>query len=83
MPGNKPQQPGNGAGTGPRANITDPDVRVMRNQKGHVAGYNGQAVVTAEQVIVGAMLSQHPVDRTLLHPQAYRGSVHDRQRSPI
>jgi len=52
-------------------------------QKGHVAGYNGQAVVTAEQVIVGAMLSQHPVDRTLLHPQAYRGSVHDRQRSPI
>jgi hypothetical protein len=36
----------------------------MRNQKGYVAGYNGQAVVTAEQVIVGAMLSRHPVDRT-------------------
>jgi Transposase DDE domain len=54
--------------TEPRANITAPDVRVMRNQKGYVAGYNGQAVVTADQVIVGAMLSQHPVDRTLLHP---------------
>jgi len=40
----------------------------MRNQKGYVAGYNGQLVVTADQVIVGAMLSQHPVDRTLLHP---------------
>jgi len=40
----------------------------MRNQKGYVAGYNGQAVVTADQVIVGAMLSWHPVDRTLLHP---------------
>jgi hypothetical protein len=40
----------------------------MRNQKGYVAGYNGQAVVTADQVIVGAVLSQHPVDRTLLHP---------------
>ena len=25
-------------------------------------------MVTAQQVIVGAMLSQHPVDRTLLHP---------------
>ena len=37
--------------------MTDPDVRVMRNQKGYVAGYNGQAVVTADQVIVGAMLS--------------------------
>ena len=33
-----------------------------------LAGYNGQAVVTAEQVIAGAMLSRHPVDRTLLHP---------------
>jgi hypothetical protein len=32
----------------------------MRNQKGYVAGYNGQLVVTAQQVIVGAMLSQHP-----------------------
>jgi transposase len=52
----------------PRANTTDPDVRVMRNQKGYVSGYNGQLVVTAQQVIVGAMLSQHPVDRTLLHP---------------
>ena len=40
----------------------------MRNQKGYVAGYNGQLVVTCGQVIVGVMLSQHPVDRTLLHP---------------
>jgi hypothetical protein len=40
----------------------------MRNQKGYVAGYNGQLVVTCQQVIVGAMLSQHPVDRMLLHP---------------
>jgi hypothetical protein len=54
--------------TKPRANITDPDVRVMRNQKGYVAGYNGQLIVTCQQVIVGAMLSQPPVDRTLLHP---------------
>jgi hypothetical protein len=65
-PGDEPRA--NRAGTEPRANITDPDVRVMRNQKGYVAGYNGQAAVTADQVIVGAMLSQHPVDRTLLHP---------------
>ena len=65
-PGDEPRA--NRAGTEPRANITDPDVRVMHNQKGYVAGYNGQLVVTGEQVIVGAMLSQHPVDRTLLHP---------------
>jgi len=65
-PGDEPRT--NRNNTEPRANITDPDVRVMRNQKGYLAGYNGQLVVTAGQVIVGAMLSQHPVDRTLLHP---------------
>jgi transposase len=58
----------NRAGTEPRANLTDPDVRIMRNKKGYVSDYNGQLVVTCQQVIVGAMLSQHPVDRTLLHP---------------
>jgi transposase len=66
-PGDEPPR-ANRNNTEPRANVTDPDVRVMRNQKGYVAGYNGQLVVTADQVIVGAMLSQHPVDRTLLHP---------------
>ena len=66
-PGDEPPRP-NRNNTEPRANTTDPDVRVMRNQKGYVAGYNGQLVVTAQQVIVSAMLCQHPVDRTLLHP---------------
>jgi transposase len=61
-PGDEPRA--NRAGTEPRANITGPDVRVMRNQKGYAAGYNGQAVVTADQVIAGAMLSQHPAGRT-------------------
>jgi Transposase DDE domain len=65
-PGDEPRA--DRAGTEPRANLTDPDVRVMRNQKGYVAGYNGQAVVTADQVIAGAMLSWHPAGRTLLHP---------------
>jgi transposase len=53
-PGDEPPRP-NRNNTEPRANITDPDVRVMRNQKGYVAGYNGQLVVTADQVIVGAV----------------------------
>ena len=66
-PGDEPPR-ANRNNTEPRANVTDPDVQVMRNQKGYVAGYNGQLVVTADQVIVGAMLSQHPVNRTLLHP---------------
>ena len=40
----------------------------MRNQKGYVAGYNGQLVVTAQQVIVGRCSASTPVNRTLLHP---------------
>jgi hypothetical protein len=67
-PGDEPRT--NRNNTEPRASITDPDVRVMRNQKGYVAGYNGQLVVTGGQVIVGAMLAQHPAGRTLLHPLA-------------
>jgi transposase len=66
-PGEQPPRT-NHNNTEPRANITDPDVRVMRSQRGYVPGYNGQLMVTCDQVIVGAMLSQHPVDRTLLHP---------------
>jgi transposase len=75
-PGDEPPR-ANRNNTEPRANITDPDVRVMRNQKGYVAGYNGQLVVAGQQVIVGAMLSQHPVDRTLFHslPGQCRGQL--------
>jgi hypothetical protein len=57
-PGDEPRT--NRNNTEPRANITDPSVRVMRNQKGYLARYNGQLVVTGGQVIVGALLSQHP-----------------------
>jgi len=51
-----------------KANRTLPQIEKVLAEKGYVAGCNGQLVVTADQVIVGAMLSQHPVDRTLLHP---------------
>ena len=72
----------NCAGTEPRANLTDPDVRIMRSKKGYVSGYNGQLVVTCQPVIVGAMLSQHPVDRTLLHPVLDLPAAVDRGRHP-
>src|SRR6266496_2976085 len=72
LPGPRGRRPGdeprtNRNNTAPRGNVTDPDCRVMKGQKGYVAGYNGQLVVTDSQVIVGVMLSQHPVDRTQLH----------------
>ena len=55
------------SGKAPRANTTDPDSRAMRCKHTLVQGYNAQAAVTGTQVIVGAMLTQHPTDRLLLH----------------
>jgi transposase len=51
----------------PRANTTDPDCRTMKSKHTLLPGYNAQAVVTDDQVVVGAMLTQAPVDRGLLH----------------
>ena len=41
------------------ANVTDPDSEIMKTRRGWVQGYNGQAVVTADQIIVAAELT-HP-----------------------
>jgi transposase len=35
-----------------KANVTDPDSRIMKSRKGYLQGYNAQAVVTAEQIIL-------------------------------
>jgi hypothetical protein len=55
-------------GAEPRANTTDPDCRVMKSKHTLLAGYNAQAVVTDDQVVVGAALTQSATDRGLLHP---------------
>lgn len=56
------------AGKAPRANSTDPQARTVKTKHTLLVGYNAQAVVTAEQVIVGATVMQKEVDRNLLHP---------------
>lgn len=50
----------------PRANTTDPDSRTMRGGRGLVQGYNAQAAVTADQIIVGELLTQGAVDAGLI-----------------
>ena len=51
-----------------KANITDPESRIMKTQAGYVQGYNAQAVVTNEQIIVAAELTQEENDVNQLHP---------------
>jgi len=52
----------------PRANITDPDSRVMSTQKGWVQGYNAQAVVNQHQIVLACDVSQDAVDVQLYQP---------------
>jgi len=70
-PGRRPSDeagPGTRNNTTPRANVTDPDARTMKTKHTLTVGYNAQAVVTDDQVVIGAHLSQQPVDQGLLHP---------------
>ena len=49
--------------SGPRRrNLTDPDSRLMPSRSGWVQGYNAQLVVTDDQIILAAALTQAPGD---------------------
>jgi hypothetical protein len=50
------------------ANPTDPDSRIMKSHTGFLQGYNGQVIVTGEQVIVAASLAQEANDQHQLLP---------------
>lgn len=64
QPGEQP--PPTKSGKPPRANTTDPDSRAMRGGRGLVQGYNAQAAVTADQVIVGGLVTPQQVDAGLV-----------------
>jgi len=51
-----------------RANITDPDSRIMKTQKGWVQGYNAQAIVNQHQIVLACEVSQHTSDVELFRP---------------
>ncbi len=42
-----------------KANVTDPDSRIMKTRKGWIQGYNCQAVTDENQFIVAAEVTQH------------------------
>jgi transposase len=70
-PGRRPQSQAkttNRNGTTPRANTTDPQARTMKAKHSLIVGYNAQAVVTCDQIVIGALVSQAHIDQNLLHP---------------
>jgi transposase len=50
------------------ANLTDPDSGIMKTRRGWVQGYNGQAVVTTNQIILAAELTIQANDVQQLRP---------------
>ncbi len=51
-----------------KANLTDPDSRIMKTRRGYLQGYNAQAVATAGQIIVAAEVTPEENDVGQLHP---------------
>lgn len=51
-----------------KANVTDPDSRIMKTRRGYVQGYNAQAVATVDQIIVAAEVTPEENDVAQLHP---------------
>jgi transposase len=52
----------------PRANVTDPDSRIMTTKDGWVQGYNAQAIVDPRQIVLACEVSQDPADVQLYQP---------------
>lgn len=66
--GRTPKSPEEAENKDAKANVTDPDSRIMKTRKGYVQGLNAQAVVTEQQVIVAEDVTQQENDKQQLHP---------------
>jgi transposase len=73
-PGVKPPRQGSRNG---KINLTDPDSRIMHTRDGFRQAYNGQAVVTSDQVIVATHVVPDNTDFDAFHPvlDAARGNL--------
>ena len=66
--GRQPKLPEEASNKDAKANVTDPDSRIMKTRKGFIQGLNGQAVTTEEQIIVAEDVTQEENDKQQLHP---------------
>ena len=66
--GRKPKKPDTVTKAEAKANVTDPDSRIMKTRSGYVQGYNGQAMVTEGQIILAAELTTDENDIKQLIP---------------
>jgi DDE family transposase len=62
-----------------KINLTDPDSRLVKGVRGHLQGYNAQAVTTEDQIVIAAELTVDTGDFGHLEPMvgAMRAELHD------
>lgn len=72
--GRKPKEPDKDPDTETRANVTDPESRIMKTRKGFVQGYNAQTAVTEGQIIISAEVTQEENDMGQMHPMLGRAN---------
>ena len=66
-----------------KANVTDLDSRVMKTRQGYVQGYNVQAVVSEDQIIVAVGVTQEANDVHQLLPMLERMNQNLAQRAMV
>ena len=66
--GRKPSEPQTVPSPDAKVNVTDPTSQVMSTSQGFIQGFNGQVVVTEEQFIVVAELTDNQNDKNQLLP---------------
>lgn len=66
--GRKPKEPADMPVEEPKANVTDPESRIMKTRRGYVQGYNAQVAVTEGQVVLAAEVTQEANDVKQLAP---------------
>lgn len=68
LQGRKPKPPDPEEQKKATANTTDPESRIMKSASGYLQGYNGQALVTEDQIVLAAELTHQANDVHQLHP---------------
>lgn len=66
--GRKPSEPQTVPSPDAKVNVTDPTSQIMSTPQGFIQGYNGQIVVTEDQLIIVAELTADQNDKNQLQP---------------